>query len=57
MKMKELCKMKKSGIRGVVFAVCLGIALIFLYGCASTPPANREQDAVNAANSALGAMK
>jgi hypothetical protein len=49
--------MKTSGIRVFVFSVCLGIALVFLYGCASTPPANREQDAVNAANSALGTMK
>jgi hypothetical protein len=48
--------MKKAGIRALLFISCLGAALVFLYGCAGTPPANREQDAVNAANSALGAM-
>ncbi|GHV78118.1 hypothetical protein AGMMS49942_29390 [Spirochaetia bacterium] len=46
--------MQKTGIRALFFAACV---LVFLSGCASTPPANREQDAVNAANAALGAMK
>ncbi|GHV12349.1 hypothetical protein FACS189491_05180 [Spirochaetia bacterium] len=48
--------MRKSGIKVSLFALCLGIAFVFLSGCASAPPANREQDAVNAANSALTAM-
>ncbi|GHV78119.1 hypothetical protein AGMMS49942_29400 [Spirochaetia bacterium] len=36
---------------GAVF--CLGAALVFLSGCAGTPPANREQDAANAASQPL----
>jgi hypothetical protein len=45
--------MKKSGT-GALFL--LPVFLLSLGGCASAPPANREADAVAAANSALGAM-
>ncbi|GHT82507.1 hypothetical protein FACS1894137_01520 [Spirochaetia bacterium] len=48
--------MKMSEITALFCAVCLAAALVFLSGCASTPP-NRERDAVNAANAAVEAMK
>ncbi|GHT82503.1 hypothetical protein FACS1894137_01510 [Spirochaetia bacterium] len=45
--------MKKSEM---IFAACLGAAVLFLSGCAGTPPANREADAVAAANAAVASM-
>jgi hypothetical protein len=46
---------KKTGTGTVMYGL---LVLLFLYGCTGTPPAakSREDDAVNAANAALGSM-